>query len=228
MTDQRNAENRRQFLREVDLWFSLSDGYLVKLYGACHVGQPFFVCERAIEGTLGGYLKQGKSIWEKWSCIYEAAKGLKHLHDHGIIHGDLKGNNIVMGAFTVMLCDFGFASLASSSPKQLTDTEINALGAIQWKAPECLLGSAPTFASDIYSFGMCIIEIITGRYPWGDTMPDSVVKLNVTKEKRLPPRPEDIDDDAWSMILHMCCFDPGQRVTIGTVASVAYEIVCRM
>eukprot|EP00644_Phytophthora_capsici_P004575 jgi/Phyca11/545867/estExt2_Genewise1Plus.C_PHYCAscaffold_190240 len=205
MTDQRNAENRRQFLREVDLWFSLSDGYLVKLYGACHVGQPFF-----------------------WSCIYEAAKGLKHLHDHGIIHGDLKGNNIVMGAFTVMLCDFGLASLASSSPKQLTDTEINALGAIQWKAPECLLGSAPTFASDIYSFGMCIIEIITGRYPWGNTMPDSVVKLNVTKEKRLPPRPEDIDDDAWSMILHMCCFDPGQRVTIGTVASVAYEIVCRM
>ncbi|KAL3660361.1 hypothetical protein V7S43_014515 [Phytophthora oleae] len=176
MTDQRNDENRKQFLREVDLWFSLSDKHLIRLYGACHVGQPFFVCERAIKGTLQKVLQTEKSLRRKWRYIHEAALGLQHLHDHGIIHGDLKGNNILVGDDgTAKLCDFRFASLASSSPKQLTDTEIDALGAVRWKAPECLLGSGPTFASDIYSFGMCIIELLTGQYPWGATLPDVAV-----------------------------------------------------
>ncbi|KAK1939893.1 Serine/threonine-protein kinase STY46 [Phytophthora citrophthora] len=221
-TDQGDAENRKQFLREVDLWFSLSDGFLTKLYGACHVGQPFFVCERAVGGTLVDFAKKGMAIWERWACIYKAALGLQYLHNHGIIHGDLKGNNILIGDNLVKLCDFGLASLASSNRKQLT---IDDIGAIRWKAPECLLGNGPTFASDIYSFGMCIIEILTGQYPWGDTMPDSTVKLKVTQKEMLPLRPDCMGHKERSLITRMSCFDPEQRIKIGGVVNVVTEIL---
>ncbi|KAK1939917.1 putative serine/threonine-protein kinase [Phytophthora citrophthora] len=129
------------------------------------------------------------------------------------------------GNSSAKLCDFGLASLASHRPKPLSVTEISALGAIRWKAPEVLLGSGPTFASDIYSLGMCFIELLTGEYPWGTTMLDSVVKHKVTKQKMLPPFPEKIDDKGWNLITRMCCFDPEHRIKIGTVVNVVSEVL---
>ncbi|KAG7392589.1 Leucine-rich repeat serine/threonine-protein kinase 2 [Phytophthora boehmeriae] len=217
-TDQLDRANRLQFRHEANLWFGLNHVNLVKLYGACHEGRPFFVCERASEGTIGSYLK-GKGRWEIWDSIRDAARGLKHLHDHSIIHGDLKGNNIlVCDDGLVKLADFGLSSVANRDGV-VTDGLEGALGAFRWKAPECILGARPTFASDIFSLGMCVIEIVTGDFPWGKDMSDAAVKFNVAEKKLIPPRPESFNDTEWDLVARMCKFDPQQRISAGAVVS---------
>jgi serine/threonine protein kinase len=220
-TDQTDAENQKQFLREADLWFSLTDPHLVKLYGACHVGQPFFVCEHAVLGTA--FEVQKTTPQNPWLLLWGAAQGLQHLHEHGIVHGDIKGNNIVAGLREVKLCDFGLSSLTSNLKDELTHGEVEALGAIRWKAPECLLGTHPTFASDIYSLGMCIIEAVTGQYPWGNSILDTVVKFKVTEERQLPPRPQNFRDAQWELVTRMCCFEAEKRMKVAAVVKVLYD-----
>ncbi|EGZ30405.1 hypothetical protein PHYSODRAFT_295212 [Phytophthora sojae] len=112
-------------------------------------------------------------------------------------------------AFTVKLADFGLSILATNSSSA---SEYPVSGAFRWKAPECLLGSPPTFASDSYSFGMCIIEAVTGEYPWRNSVGDDVVKCNVTEKRQLPRRPAAFLGVEWELIERMCCFNPGERI----------------
>ncbi|RLN86566.1 hypothetical protein BBJ28_00004376 [Nothophytophthora sp. Chile5] len=222
LSDQLDRESRDQFRHEADLWFTLNHENLIKLYGACHEGRPFFVCEQATRGTIVPYLSRKKRP-DAWFALWEAAKGLQYLHNHGIVHSDLKGNNILVCgdnySSTVKLADFGLSVAASSSAKGE-----GALGAFRWKAPECLQGEAPTFASDIYSFGMCLIEALTGEFPWGGRMPDPAVKFWVVRRKQLPPRPGNFNDDEWDLVERMCCYDPKDRMSAGAVVSVIYRL----
>ncbi|RLN89144.1 hypothetical protein BBJ28_00025690 [Nothophytophthora sp. Chile5] len=219
LTDQENKENRTQFRQEIDVWFSLNHEHLIKLYGACHEGRPFFVCERASQGTILSYVK-GFDRSTAWRFLRDAAEGLQHLHDHGIVHGDLKGNNILVSDDIAKLADFGLSIIASREEVPTSGGE-GALEAFRWKAPECLMGARPTFASDIYSFGMCIIEVLTGKFPWGNSIPDEVVRHNVTK-KLIPARPKDFSDAEWDLVTRMCSFDPELRINADAVVNYAY------
>ncbi|KAG7385450.1 Leucine-rich repeat serine/threonine-protein kinase 2 [Phytophthora pseudosyringae] len=90
------------------------------------------------------------------------------------------------------------------------------IGAIRWKAPEVLRGEKATFASDIYSFGMCIIEAVSGKYPWGMTL-DSVVKYFVVRKKCIPERPKNCNEDAYALVERMCRYDPRERLGLNGV-----------
>ncbi|RLN89673.1 hypothetical protein BBJ28_00024651 [Nothophytophthora sp. Chile5] len=155
-----------------------------------------------------------------WHFLHDAAEGLQHLHDHGIVHGDLKGNNILVSDNIAKLADFGLSIIASREEVPGSGDE-GALGAFRWKAPECLMGARPTFASDIYSFGMCIIEVVTGKFPWGNSIPDEAVIHNVTQEKLIPARPEVFSDAEWDLVTRMCSFDPELRMNAGAVVNCA-------
>ncbi|OWY97620.1 Serine/threonine protein kinase [Phytophthora megakarya] len=160
-TKQNDKDKRKMFEHEVDVWFGLSHPHVVRLFGACHVGTPLFACEYASNGSLDKYLREHpKEIWQK---LYEAALGVQYLHSRDIIHSDLKCNNIVVGGDNkAKITDFGL-----SSANVVT-------GAWHWVAPECSgkEGSSKlSTASDIYAFGMCIVEalriveIITPKSP---------------------------------------------------------------
>lgn len=82
-----------------------------------------------------------------------------------IVHGNLKGNNILVCNDSTKLADFGLSIFAGRAAP--TDC-IGARGAFRWKAPEVLNGSVPTFESDVYSFGMCVIEAMTDKDALGD------------------------------------------------------------
>ncbi|RLN89560.1 hypothetical protein BBJ28_00010252 [Nothophytophthora sp. Chile5] len=226
--DQMDRKSREDFWREADLWFSLNHDNLVKLFGACHEGRPFFVCEPANRGTLVSFLaskrdQNGGKVRKGWRRLYEAALGLEHLHERGIVHGDLKGNNILVcddGLNTVKLADFGLSVFVNRGEAAAAT---GALGAFRWKAPECLLGSGPTFESDVYSFGMCVLEAVTGEFPWGTAMPDEAVKFHVVEERQLPPRPSNFDDLEWGLVQRMCCFAPSERIRMGAVVNILHS-----
>ncbi|KAJ8528659.1 hypothetical protein ON010_g14670 [Phytophthora cinnamomi] len=201
LTDQKSASARAQFRQEVDLWFSLNHDHLIKLYGA-------ILC--TWKGAVGGL-----------EVYFEAALDLLHLHDRGIIHGDLKGNNILVCDGKAKLADFGLSIVANRPGTEVIGAN-GALGAFRWKAPECLLGGKPTFASDIYSFGMCIVEVITGEPPCR-SLGDDVVRYNVVQQRLFPPRPDHIDEYEWKLASRMCHFDPDERITANAVASYAFD-----
>ncbi|KAE8993741.1 hypothetical protein PR001_g20589 [Phytophthora rubi] len=164
LTNQHESRNRLQFRHEVELWFSLNHANVIKLYGACHEynKQPVFVCEQAVYGTLSSFLKD-KPAEAIWGALYTAAQGLRHLHERGIVHGDLKGNNVLVTDNNfVKLADFGLSAIAK--PVLTPVDKPGSIGAIRWRAPECIQGFMPTFASDIYSFGMCIVEVVTALF----------------------------------------------------------------
>lgn len=152
-----------------------------------------------------------RSRWDLWPCVCNAAVAFQHLHSRGIIHSDLKGNNVLVGTNRrVKLADFGDISEAQAAKK---------LAASSWKAPEVLHGEPSTTASDVFSFSMCIIEVVSGAPPWGNDLGDAVVKYQV-KRGELPLRPVGFRDDEWQLITRMNCFNSGDRVAMAETVEV--------
>ncbi|KAE8889224.1 hypothetical protein PF003_g26625 [Phytophthora fragariae] len=225
-TTAKRTEAQTMFRREADIWFGFSHPHVVRLFGACHIGRPFFVCEYATHGTLDRYLRKHPD--ELWTKLREAALGVQYLHARGVVHGDLKGNNIVIGSdLKAKVTDFGLSSLADSEDSSAIS------GALHWVAPECLAdknvenaATKTTFESDVYSLGMCIVEALrvveavktrkpsNGCLPWG-VIDIVAVKYHVRCGK-LPPRPE-CEDGQWGLIRRMCAAKPEERIKISTV-----------
>lgn len=225
--NEKDEQSRLMFRREADLWSQLQHLHVVRLFGACHVGNPFFVCEDALNGTLLNYLhaqKRRHGVHEPvlWRKLHEVALGLQYLHKKHVVHGDLKCNNMVVAKDgTAKIIDFGLSFMLLPSSDEHTNAEsidTNELGAIRWKAPEVLAGETRgSYASDIYSFGMCIIEAVTGNVPWG-MMPDVTVKYKVlTMQETLPRRPMHMTDPQWDLVSAMCAFNPARRPDITQV-----------
>lgn len=214
-----NAQSRKSFMTETEIWFKLDHPNVVRLFRACHVGNPFFVCEHASKGNLMDYLcrKQYDRV-ATWKKLHEAALGLQYLHKMKVIHNDLKCNNILVGSDDkTKIADFGL-SIEFDSCRQ--DIEGGDVGAIGWKAPEVLQGwTAGTFESDVYAFGMCILEAVKkGDSLWG-MMPNVIIKREVVKEAALPKRPEEMSDAQWELIQKMCEHDPKMRIQMNEVVA---------
>ncbi|EGZ20751.1 hypothetical protein PHYSODRAFT_495798, partial [Phytophthora sojae] len=214
LNDARRAEALAVFRREVDIWFGFNHPHVVRLFGACHVGKPFFVCEYAPNGTLVSYLRKNPD--EIWAKLHEAALGVQYLHARDVVHGDLKGNNIVIGSdMKAKVTDFGLSSTLVS-------------GAWNWVAPELLdTSERPTLASDMYALGMCIVEALRvveavklGKtdahcLPWH--VPDKGALVYQATRGKLPSQPVTCEDIKWELVKRMCALDPEKRIKISTV-----------
>ncbi|RAW31240.1 hypothetical protein PC110_g12403 [Phytophthora cactorum] len=218
----KREEALKMFRREVDIWFGFSHPHVIQLFGACHVGRPFFVCEYATNGTLVSYLRKNPD--QLWAKLHEAALGVQYLHARGVVHSDLKGNNIVIGSdFKAKVTDFGLSSIESSEAQPLVSA------AWHWLAPECFsaANTRPTSASDVYSLGMCIVEalrVVEAARAGKDTqfhLPWRVADRNAVKyhavRGELPYKLTICDNNQWDLIKRMCALNPEERIKISTV-----------
>lgn len=129
------------------------------------------------------------------------------------MHADLKCDNIlVSGDGRAKLIDFGLSCLHTVDGGKCQ-------GAERWKAPECLKGKGPTFASDVFSFGMCIVQAVSGSSLWGLTMPNSVVRYHVVRAQ-LPTKPDALTPVQWELVKRMCRFEPDDRLDLDFVVKV--------
>ncbi|GAB9476709.1 Serine/threonine-protein phosphatase 6 regulatory ankyrin repeat subunit [Globisporangium polare] len=208
------ALSQKLFLHELRVWHPLNHPHVVKLFGASHRDNRFIVCEFAAHEDLLGFLKRDSNRSKAWQKLHEIALGLQYLHERNIIHNDLKCDNFLIGAD-------GKAKISSSPLSSILNcAEVHidpkSQGAVQWRSPEYLRGERMTPESDIYSFGMCILEAMTGERPWGDRI-DAAVRFQVLKRGSLPLRPERLTHSQWSLIQLMCASDPLKRVAIAAV-----------
>ncbi|KAJ7588154.1 kinase-like domain-containing protein, partial [Mycena floridula] len=143
------------------------------------------------------------------------ALGIQYLHQASVIHGDLKGLNIlVTPSHRACLMDFGLSSIAGSAIPNWTSLSVQHGGTARWQSPEILHGGPNSFKGDIYAFGCVCYEVFTGRVPFYNISNEPAVILNIVGGVR-PTRPElpELNDDIWSLIQDCWKMDPNDRPT---------------
>ncbi|KAE9065294.1 hypothetical protein PF010_g28263 [Phytophthora fragariae] len=176
------------------------------------------MCEDAIHGNFADHFMEDKS--EIWRLFNGVTVGLDYIHSQKVVPGDLKCNNILIGADdNAKSCDCGFSCIRSQSvglsKKAQTDT-------VRWKTPECLMpmgvaADAPTnprFASDSYSFGMCMIEAYSEEPPYALDDNDTILEMVFSGEGY--PRPEGFADDEWALVRRLTDPDWEQRISLSS------------
>ncbi|XP_047338860.1 probable serine/threonine-protein kinase PBL5 [Impatiens glandulifera] len=178
--DRNGLQGIREFVVEV-LTLSMTDHpNLVKLIGYCAEGdQRLLVYEYMPRGSLEDHLHGRRSDRKQldWNTRMKiaagAARGLEYLHGKmksPVIYRDLKCSNILLDAdFNPKLSDFGMAKVGPSGDKTHVSTRV--MGTYGYCAPDYAMTGQLTFKSDIYSFGVVLLEIITGRRAMDETRP---------------------------------------------------------
>ena len=180
-----DAEFRRRFHDESHAVAMLSHPNIVAVYDVSHSDELDYIVMELIDGiTLKQYMlkRGGKLSWrEALHFITQIMKGLSHAHSRGIIHRDIKPHNImVLRDGSIKVADFGIARLTSTAQS------------VHYISPEQARGSHIDARSDIYSAGVVLYEMITGRLPYEG---DSPVAVAIQHINSVPLSPREIDPE---------------------------------
>ncbi len=157
-----------RFLAEARVMASLDHPHIVRLYDFVEVdGHPVLVMERLTGGTVKTRLDAGRlSPQEACATIVAACAGLQYAHDRGVLHRDVKPQNLLLSSDGVLkVGDFGIAKLLGGAPGDATQTGI-VLGTPAYIAPEQISGGALTPAVDVYGAGATLYELLSGQLPF--------------------------------------------------------------
>ncbi len=188
----RDAEFRRRFHDESQAVAMLSHPNIVAVYDVSRSSELEYIVMELIDGiNLKQYMqKKGTKLnWrEALYFITQIVKALGHAHSRGIIHRDIKPHNImVLRDGSVKVADFGIARVASGGHSTLTQ---EALGSVHYISPEQARGSHIDARSDLYSAGVVLYEMITGRLPFEGDTPVSVAIQHISS---IPLSPRELD-----------------------------------
>ena len=196
-----NEEFRRRFNAESQAVAQLSHPNIVSVYDVSRGGDMEYIVMELIDGiTLKQYMeKRGQLNWrESLHFITQIMRGLSHAHSRGIIHRDIKPQNImVLRDGSVKVADFGIACLADSA-QTLTQ---EALGSVHYISPEQARGDRPDARSDIYSSGVVRYEMLTGRLPFEG---ESAVSVAIQHLSSIPLAPREINPDIPEQLVLIC------------------------
>ena len=140
------------------------------------------VLDYAEDGSLRNYLDTNydKLSWlEKFSNLYNIAYGLNDIHENELIHRDLHIGNILSFYGDTRITDMGSCKPANYNKFESTNNSNNIYGILPYMAPEILRGQNYTKASDVYSFGIIMYEVISGLPPYHDVSHDKCLALKI-------------------------------------------------
>lgn len=174
-----------KFTKEAQAAAGLSHPNIVSVYDVGEDRGLYYIVMELVEGiTLKNYImKKGKlSVKEATSIAVQVSLGLEAAHNQGIIHRDVKPQNIIISTDgKVKLSDFGIAKATNSNT-----ITANVMGSVHYSSPEQVRGGFSDAKSDIYSLGITMYEMVTGRVPFdGDTTVSIAIKH--LQEEIIPP-----------------------------------------
>ena len=196
-----DADFRRRFNAESQAVALLSHPNIVSVYDVSKAGDTEYIVMELIDGiTLKQYMeRRGLLNWrESLHFITQIMRALSHAHSRGIVHRDIKPQNImVLRDGSVRVTDFGIACLENSA-QTLTQ---EALGSVHYISPEQARGDRSGARSDIYSAGVVLYEMLTGRLPF---VGDSAVSVAIQHLSSIPLAPREINREIPEQLELIC------------------------
>ncbi len=181
-----NEEFMRRFRNESKAIAVLSHPNIVRVYDVSLSDRMPSIVMEFIDGiTLKDYIEQQRVISWKEAVHFtvQILRGLQHAHDNGIVHRDIKPQNMMLlSDGTIKITDFGIARFSRAQYRTITD---RAIGSVHYISPEQARGENTDQKTDIYSVGVMLFEMLTGRLPFEADSPVSVAIKQIESE---PPR----------------------------------------
>jgi serine/threonine protein kinase len=210
-----------RFVQERAILAALRHENIVPVRELLTIGESLgLVMDLVPGGSLRDMLRRRGTLTpaEAATMMAAVADGLAHAHHLGVVHRDLKPDNILVGTTDaldrdpeVRLTDFGIARVIDA-PALTTAGAL--LGTPNYLAPEVIHGGRPSPASDVYAFGMVLYELLTGRPPYGGHTPRSVIRRHVETRPRRNPG---IPDVLWKLITSCVEKTPSRRPEAATL-----------
>jgi serine/threonine protein kinase len=188
------SETPDDIAETIETFYQLKHPNVYKCFGGCYGGthSRYVVWDRP--GSSLDKLTHGKKpSVATWTQLLDVSLGIQYLH-----------------SANVGVCDLTASAVNITADGRAQVTIKDSLTP-RWTAPELLNGEAPTVASDVYAFGMVVLEALSGEVPWGPSVLDELVVEQVMQGK-LPPRPANVRKGDWTLIRRLCCAEPADRV----------------
>lgn len=185
-----NEEFKRRFKNESKAIAVLSHPNIVRVYNVSFGDRLQYIVEEFVDGiTLKEYIQQQRVINWKEAVHFtgQILAALQHAHDKGIVHQDIKPQNIMLlNDGTIKVTDFGIARFSRTDNNTTSE---NAIGSVHYISPEQARGEMTDDKADIYSVGVVLYEMITGQLPFQS---DSAVSVALMQLQNDPVRPREL------------------------------------
>ncbi len=240
----RNPEIAARLAREGKAMSLLSHRNIVALLdaGTLDDGTPFIITELAGGTSLRSVMDAGPIDQRRaLAIVRQMLEALEHAHGHGIIHRDVKPDNVIVttdersGEDTVKVLDFGVAKLVDDTRKllgeaKLTQVGFELFGSPHYVAPEVVVGNAVDMRADVYSTGAVLFELLAGVPPFDDTDPVALLRLQAaapvpTLAQRAPDRT--FAPELELLVADALAKDPAQRFPSAAAMVAALDATTR-
>ncbi len=222
--DRLTDASRIRLRREVRLARTVVCPHLVCVFDLGHDGELTWISMELVEGeTLRGRLRRGRT--EPEAAVRIAAdvlRGLEQLHEHGVVHRDVKPGNILLAADgSVKLGDFGLARRWDRDETRATDSS-SLVGTVEYASPEQVLGREVGPRSDLYSLGVVLFEMLAGRRPHEGTSVLGTVLAHL-RQPAEDVRRHRAEAPAWlaAVVARLLAKDPADRFATASDALTA-------
>lgn len=198
----REPKSRRRFLNESRAIAMLSHENIVDVLDVNFEGDVQYIVMEYLEGpTLKEYMVEhgALDVYDALHIVEQILSALKHAHERGVVHRDIKPQNIILvdGNETVKVMDFGIAHVQNYSTITISD---KAIGTVHYISPEQAKGRPADERSDIYSTGVILYEMLTGKLPFDA---DSAVSVALMQVQQKPVPPSQIVPDIPPAVEHI-------------------------
>ena len=188
-----NADFKRRFMNESKAISVLSHPNIVRVFDVSYGEILQYIVMEYVDGiSLKEYIEQ-QGVIDPREAIYfvtQILRALQHAHDKGIVHRDIKPQNIMLiSDGTIKVTDFGIARFSRSETRTMTD---GAIGSVHYISPEQAKGSVTDAKTDLYAVGVMLYEMLTGRLPFQS---DNAVSVALMQLHNDPVKPRDINPE---------------------------------
>ena len=204
-----------RFKQEAKTMAKLRHPHIVDVYDVGESGGSIYLAQLLVEGeTLAARLKRGPLAWSKMLEVLRAvAAALDYAHEQGVVHRDIKPSNIMLDQDgRAYLGDFGLVRAAEGS-MVLSTTSGGMIGTPAYMAPEQWEGHAVTGATDVYSLGCVIVEMLTGQMLFDGSTPAVVMRQHLISGPELPAEwPMGVPEGVSEILRRGLAENPAERI----------------